>query len=474
MRSTNIINNILGALNLNLNELKNGADDSPFNCAVISSGCKLNQVESSQFKEIFKCLNINIVEPDLTLKNNEFSGTCSETPEIKKNSRNNIDFFLLNTCSVTAKADSFTNKIIRKIQKNYPGCKLILTGCSAELNKKQYSSLSGIKLIDNTLKAELLKSVGESIPATLLNQKRVRPYLKIQEGCDTECSFCVIPKARPVKWSLNSKDVISAIMEFNRLGCKEIILTGVNIGSYNGSEERAVEDKGKNGRGFKELLKRIEELNIAVKIRISSIDPVYIDDEFIEIAANSNKIQNHFHIPLQSASDKILKLMNRHYNFEDYKLIINKLTEKIKDVAIGTDIISGFPFETEDDFLETAYNLSILPFYYIHAFSYSDRQGTASYLIKPKVNGKIIKQRTNKIMEISLQKKIAYHLKFINRPLEFLSLPNNKAISSNYIRGDLNKNDSIIPAGTLFQGKITESKNLYEKDEVIIKLEHFI
>lgn len=461
---TDIKSGVLEALNLNLDDLKDIKDgNGTVNCAFISSGCKLNQFESSQFEEVFKQLNINIVEPDLTAQNINLN----LKPEPK-----NIQLFFLNTCSVTEKADTYTNKIIRKIRRNYPESLLILTGCSAELNKKGFQGHPFIKLIDNTLKARLLKTASETLPGTILNQKRVRPYLKIQEGCETGCSFCIIPKARPVKWSLDIKAVLNSLKEFDALGYKEVILTGVNIGSYE-SKTGTAQKNGK-GQGFKELLNSIEELNIPIKIRISSIDPVYIDDELIEIFANSKKIQNHFHIPLQSASNKILALMNRHYNFEDYMKIAEKLTDKIKDVALGTDIISGFPGETEEDFLDTVGNLNRLKVSYIHAFSYSDRPGARAYLMKPKIDGRIIKQRTNKIMEISLQKKIDFRLKFKNNSLEFLSLPGNKAVSSNYIKAKLSQNNLTIPPGFRFKGKIIEAEDLYAGDEALIAFEDFI
>lgn len=457
MEKNIIKNNIMEALNLDIGEIS-GSDT--LNCAVISSGCKLNQFESSQFEEMLRQLNINIVKPDLTAQNKDLN--------IKPK---DIQLFLLNTCSVTEKADIYTNRIIRKIRRNYPECRLILTGCSAELNKKDFSSIPNTKLIDNTRKARLLKAASEILPNTVLNQNRARPYLKIQEGCETKCSFCIIPKARPDRWSLDIKDVLNSVKGFDSLGYKEVILTGVNIGSYGISDET---QKDKNGRGLKELLKRIEDLNISVKIRISSIDPLYIDDELIEILANSKNIQNHFHIPLQSASDKILSLMDRHYNFEYYTDIIRRLTDKIKDVAIGTDIISGFPTESKQDFLETVNNLNKLPVYYIHAFSYSDRSGTEASFIKPKVNGQIIKQRTNEIIKISLQKKIGFHLKFKNKPLEFLSIAGGKAISSNYIKAKLIEPGLTIPKGKLFMGKIIETEDLYTKDEVLISFNGFI
>ncbi|MHB1660607.1 MAG: MiaB/RimO family radical SAM methylthiotransferase [bacterium] len=420
------------------------------NCAVVSSGCRLNQFEASQFEAIFKRLNIKIVKPDLSLKNNI---------------DNNIDLFLINTCAVTEKADIETNKIIRKIVKKYPKSRLILTGCSAQLNKIKLAEIPNVKLIDNIKKTELLKITAQKFPDAVFNQKRVRPYLKIQEGCDLKCSYCIIPKARPVKWSLDVKSILNSIEEFGRRGYKEVILTGVNIGSY--------EDKT-SALKLKDLLATIEKLKNQVKIRLSSIDPVYIDDELIEIFATGKKISNHFHIPLQSASDKILGLMDRNYSFKDYMSLAEKITAKIKDAALGTDIISGFPGETEDDFSETVNNLKKLPIYYIHAFSYSDRPATKSYFLKQKINEKQIKQRTCIIREISLQKKVEFHKRFENRTLEFLSLPGNKAISSNYIKAKIIQTDLTVAPGRLFNGKLTESKSIHSENGLSVIIENYI
>ncbi len=411
----------------------------PINFAVISSGCKLNQFEASQFEEIFKRMdmNINIVEPDLSAANGNGP----------------VDLFLVNTCAVTEKADAETNKIIRKINKNYPGSRVILTGCSVQLNKTKLSGLPGVKLIDNEKKTELLKIASEKFPGAVLRQKRIRPYLKIQEGCDLNCSYCAIPIARPSRWSLDIKSVLNSIEDFGKLGCKEVILTGVNLGAYGDADNK------KNASGLKNLLNMIEGTANAVKIRLSSIDPVYIDDELIDIFASGKKIQNHFHIPLQSASDKTLGRMNRHYSFKDYAYAAAEINRKVKDAAIGTDIISGFPGETEEDFLETVDNLEKLPIYYIHAFSYSQRPGTASYYLRQKVSEKLIKQRTGKIREISFRKKVEFHKRFINRTLEFISLPGNKALSSNYIKAEIAGTAPAVPPGKFFSGKLALADN---------------
>ena len=446
------------------------------NCAVVSSGCKLNQFEASQFETLLKRLNpgLKIMEPDLSGKKNG----------------GRVDLFLVNTCTVTEKADTETNRIIRKIRKNYPESRLILTGCSAQLNRVKLTELSGVTIIDNEKKAELLKAAADSFPDAVLNQNRVRPYLKIQEGCVLNCAYCIIPKARPAKWSMDIKSVLNYIEKFEKIGFKEVILTGVNIGSYGnygaGSGAASQGEGETAGARLKELLTAIEETKGRLKIRLSSIDPVYVDDELIDIFAKGKRIQNHFHIPLQSASVEILKSMNRHYSFADYMHIACRIKEKVAGAAIGTDIISGFPGETDEDFAETAENLKKLPIYYIHAFSYSDRPGTVAYSLKQKTDEKEIKKRTGIVREISEGKRAEFHKNFDNKMLEFLSMPGNKALSSNYIKASIKtgggSGSGQTAPGKLFLGRLefneSESGNgnggISRENILSVAIENFI
>ncbi len=418
------------------------AKDGEANVAFLSSGCKLNQFETFQFQEIFRLsnpgLSLNFVEPDLT----------------SRGADKDVNVFFLNTCAVTEKANIETNRIIRKIRRKYPESLLVLTGCSVQLESGAFEDLPNIKLIDNEKKARFMEIASSPSMSLFLNQKRTRPYLKIQEGCNIKCSFCVIPFARPKVWSMEPEEVITALKGFNDRGFREAILTGVNIGSYGQDFQENGNYLPEKNRWFKKLLKMAARLDIPLKIRISSIDPVHFDDELIDILSGAGNIQNHFHIPLQSGSDRILKLMNRRYLFADYSRIIEKLHSKVKDAGIGTDIISGFPTETREDFEETVKNLSGLPLQYIHAFSYSDRKGTPSSLIFPKTNEKVIRERTAKIREISSKKRKGFTEKFLNKPLEFLSLPSMTALSSNYIRAEIGGDGPLIPPGKAFMGAV--------------------
>lgn len=429
------------------------------NAVFLSSGCKLNRFESFQFEEILRKENpgvkINVLEPALT---------ASEK-------HNKVHLFFLNTCSVTEKANTEANKIIRRIHRRYPDSLLILTGCSVQLNSIELPEHENVKLVDNLTKTKLLEQASASSPDTLTEQKKTRPYLKIQEGCNIRCSFCIIPDARPSIWSMKKNDIIDAIKRFEDKGFKEVVLTGVNIGSfgseYSSSHKLSV-NTPRNSMGLKNLLKAISLLDTGIKIRISSIDPLYIDDDLIDIISDCRNIQNHFHIPLQSGSDKILRLMNRNYDFKFYASIVEKMVHRINNVAIGTDIINGFPSETHDDFTLTCKNINELPLYYIHSFSYSERKKTPSCLIFPKVDGKTIKERTAAVREISDRKKKKFHKQNENLLLEFLSLNDGYAISSNYIKARLDKDRLFnLKQGSLFTGKLKKNSGTVPSVEFV-------
>ncbi len=212
---------------------------------------------------------------------------------------------------------------------------------------------------------------------------RTRAYFKIQDGCDYKCTFCTIPLARGASRSLANDKVVSQFKDLVNKGYKEIILTGVNVGDY-----------GKNGdSSFYELLKKLVAVEGDFRIRISSIEPNLLTDEIIELTADNPKICNHFHIPLQSGSNKILKLMQRRYNTADYKKVIEKVVNKISDVGIGIDVIIGFPGETEEDFLDTYNFLNELSASYLHVFTYSERPDTKAINMGEKVS---VREKKNK------------------------------------------------------------------------------
>ncbi len=315
---------------------------------VKSVGCRLNQFES------------DFIKSELIAKG-------------FKNTEKNADICVVNTCTVTRQADRKSKKLIKKLKKENPGAFMIATGCMVETNKNDLEELQIIdRFVDNHEKLGISNLFRNNKNHN--NQKKItytvertRPYVKIQDGCNHDCSYCIVKTARGKSRSESFNDIIKISEFLAGQSYKEIVITGVNIGDYQD-----------NNRKLKDLLKELINIKNLRWIRLSSIEPTDIDDELIEVLKNE-KICAYFHIPLQSGSDKILKLMKRPYNSRYYKEMIESLRKKKKDLVIGTDIITGFPGETENDFQDTCDFLKQNNIFYLHIFRYSPRENTEAY-----------------------------------------------------------------------------------------------
>ncbi|MCB0749022.1 MAG: tRNA (N(6)-L-threonylcarbamoyladenosine(37)-C(2))-methylthiotransferase MtaB, partial [Ignavibacteriae bacterium] len=307
-----------------------------------------------------------------------FSETSTIGNEFLQNGFTKVEFnesanvYVINTCTVTENAEKDCRQIVRRALRQNHDAYIIVTGCYAQLRADDIAKIPGVDAVLGSSEKfkifELIKDFEkQELSCIYVNpteelsdfnsahsssaDDRTRAYFKIQDGCDYKCTFCTIPLARGGSRSL---DIDSAVIQFKDLiknGYKEIIITGVNVGDY-----------GKNiDVDFYSLLKKLVSVEGDFRIRISSIEPNLLTDEIIQLAVDNPKICNHFHIPLQSGSDKILRLMQRRYNSSDYKILIEKVVSKIPNVGIGIDVIIGFPGETEDDFLDTYNFLKELP-----------------------------------------------------------------------------------------------------------------
>ncbi|MDO8549755.1 MAG: tRNA (N(6)-L-threonylcarbamoyladenosine(37)-C(2))-methylthiotransferase MtaB, partial [Ignavibacteria bacterium] len=322
-----------------------------------------------------------------------FSETSTIGNEFLRNGFGIVDFkekadvYVLNTCTVTQNAEKDCRQLVRKVLKQNPEAYIIVTGCYAQLRPKEIADIKGVdvilgsnekfklfSLIDNFQKRNLAcifvsptDELNDFGPAHSTDaDSRTRAFLKIQDGCDYKCSFCTIPLARGLSRSMNPDDVIYQFKNLVKEGYKEIILTGVNVGDYGKSYSTNLYN----------LLLKLVNIDGDFRIRISSMEPNLLSDEIIELTAKNEKMCKHFHIPLQSGSPKILKLMRRRYKAEDYSELIYKCKSKIPDLGIGVDVIVGFPGETEEDFLQTYNFLNELPVSYLHVFTYSERPDT--------------------------------------------------------------------------------------------------
>jgi len=355
--------------------------------AFFTLGCKLNFSESSTFAREFE--------------DNGYQRVPATSP---------ADVYVINTCSVTDHADKKCRHAIRKLITQSPNAKVIVTGCYAQLKPEEVASIPGVNLVvgasekgnlfkllqnlhDDSTPEVLscdIESVEKIFPA-YSSADRTRSFLKIQDGCDYHCSYCTIPLARGKSRNLTIKEITTEASEIAQKGIKEIILTGVNIGDF-----------GKTtGESFFALVKALDEVEGIERYRISSIEPNLLTEEIIEFVAKSNKFLPHFHIPLQSGSNKILGLMRRRYKRELFADKIHQVRAAMPHAFLGIDIIVGFPGETEVEFMESYTLLEELNVSFLHIFPYSVRPNTPAELMEPKVLPKSITERTNRLRDLS-------------------------------------------------------------------------
>ncbi len=402
--------------------------------AFFTLGCKLNFSESSTFAREFE--------------DNGYQRVPATSP---------ADVYVINTCSVTDNADKKCRYAIRKLISQSPNAKVIVTGCYAQLKPEEVASIPGVNLVvgaaekgnifrllqnihDNSapeIHSCDIESVEKIFPA-YSSADRTRSFLKIQDGCDYHCSYCTIPLARGKSRNLTIKDIIAEASEIAKKSIKEIILTGVNIGDF-----------GKTtGESFFALVKALDQVDEIERYRISSIEPNLLTEEIIKFVADSKKFLPHFHIPLQSGSNKILGLMRRRYKRELFADKIRQIRIAMPHAFIGIDIIVGFPGETEDEFMESYTLLQELNVSFLHIFPYSVRPNTPAALMEPKVLPKEITERTHRLKELSDRLHRKFYLDNVGKTVTVLFEARRKGdimhgYTSNYIRVEAPLNKSL-------------------------------
>lgn len=361
--------------------------------ALHTLGCKLNFSETSTIGRL--------------LENDGF---------VKKSFEEIADLYVINTCSVTENADKECRQLVRRIQRKAPAAMVVITGCYAQLKPAEIASIPGVDLVLGAAEkfhiTEHLKQLtkGDSaricscdiedvnvFTASHSSNERTRVFLKVQDGCDYSCSFCTIPLARGKSRSDKIDNIVDNVKNIAQQGVKEIVLTGINLGDFG---------KGYNGPG-ENLLGLIQELDTIdgiERFRISSIEPNLLTNDIIEFVCNSKKFMPHFHIPLQSGSNKILGLMKRRYKKELYKERIGLIKALMPHCCIGVDIITGFPGETETDFQETFDFLQSLNISYLHVFTYSERNNTHALTLEPVVPIHLRLERNKLLRNLSYHK----------------------------------------------------------------------
>ena len=412
---------------------------------IINFGCRATQADGAALEQTFL--------------NSRFQ---------KSNDWNQSDIVVINTCTVTQAADAEARTLIRRIHRENPTARVVVTGCYAQRAPEEVAAIKGVScVVGNSHKHQLVSIVEQGErqlidPTGLTDNKRfsasgaivycssifesrelrtigepggagrTRPVLKVQDGCSYRCSFCVIPAVRGSSRSLSIDEALRQSRVLLDQGYQEITLTGIHLGGFG-------RDLGQK-ENLALLVKALLQEDRLKRLRLSSIEPLEYTDDLIDLVAQSPKMAKHFHVPLQSGSDRILRLMRRPYTSEFYRCLVEKMRQRVPDAAIGADVMVGFPTETEKDYNETRSLLSMAPMTYLHVFPYSHRPGTSAALMQPKVRNDVTRQRGDELRQIAVRKNWEFRKKFIGEKIRVMTLrwhepeKSTDALSSNYLK----------------------------------------
>ncbi|MGB7583694.1 MAG: tRNA (N(6)-L-threonylcarbamoyladenosine(37)-C(2))-methylthiotransferase MtaB [Terriglobales bacterium] len=382
---------------------------------------------------------------------------------------------VLNTCTVTASADRDARAAIRRVRRENPGCQIVVTGCYAQRAPEEVVALPGVsRVIGNSHKHRLaeialgrvesresaagfvpLSSLSSGQRAAVEDQRlyvsdifahtellaapvfdaaneRTRPNLKVQDGCDNRCSFCVIPSVRGQSRSLPLSRILAEVNTLVAAGYREVVISGINLGRW--GRDLAIEPAR-----FEDLVRAILDETALEKVRISSVEPMDWTDELIGLVAESSRIAKHAHVPMQSGSDRVLRLMHRKYRPWHYREKIEKIRAAMPTVAIGADVMAGFPDETDRDFDETRRMVEELPFTYLHVFTYSPRPGTPAAAMRNQVPGQVARERNKVLRDLASEKKLAFTQSFAGKTVEAITLNvfdgvSTECLTDNYLK----------------------------------------
>ncbi len=370
------------------------------------------------------------------------------------------DIYIINTCTVTNMSDRKSRQMLRRVRELNPNAIVVACGCYAQVAKKELEEMEEIDLVlgneeksnivefiekyinekENKIKLkDVMKQKEYSDFGKITYTEKTRAVVKIQDGCDRFCSYCIIPYARGRVRSRKPENIISEISSIANKGIKEVVITGIHIASY--------------GKDFKEkyelidLLEEINKIEGIQRIRLGSIEPLLITEEFVKRLEKLEKVCHHFHLSLQSGCNETLERMNRKYTTEEFENITNILREHYNDVILTTDIIVGFPGETEEEFEKTYKFLKKIKFYKMHVFKYSPRKGTRAAMMPNQIDGKIKEQRSKKLIELSNKNQESYNKQYLNKELEVLFEEEKEGIyrghTKNYIEVQYKTNEKL-------------------------------
>ena len=434
-------------------------------------GCRATQADGAAIEQQFRRLGLN-----------------------RASGWGEASYVVLNTCAVTAAAEQDARAAVRRIRRQNPGCKIVMTGCYAQRVPAEVAALPGVTaVIGNSHKANLAQialrndsekdagELGSFVPVSVLDSfqpaevfvsdifahtellaapvfdsanERTRPNLKVQDGCNNRCSFCIIPSVRGRSRSLPTEEVVREVNELVEAGYREVVISGINLGRWGrdlvwggACPERLTKGKEPNGRSLppklEDLVYLILDQTSLEKLRISSVEPMDWSDSLIRLMAESPRIAKHAHVPMQSGSDSVLRRMHRKYRPWHYREKIEKIRAAMPTAAIGADVMVGFPGETDAEFEETRHMIDDLPFTYLHVFTFSARPGTPAATMANQVPVHVARERNRILREMAAEKKLEFMRSFMGRPLPCITLASRtegadaqwtEALSDNYLK----------------------------------------
>ena len=394
--------------------------------AITTLGCKTNQFESAAMTEALEQDGYRMVP---------FSEVA--------------DIYVINSCTVTAKTDAESRRLIRRATRLNPNARVVVTGCYAQLSGDELLKTPGVNLVlGNSEKRDItgflkgiadldqpqavvsdimLERSGEGAPLESFAD-HTRAFLQVQNGCDARCAYCIVPYARGASRSVSPQEALEGMASFASKGFKEIVLTGIHLGGYGLDLTPPTDLLG--------LLIQVEERAVVNRLRIGSVEPTEVPQEMVRFLAQSKIVCPHLHLPLQSGSDGVLSRMNRGYSTSLYREVVDALVQAVPDICIGTDVIAGFPGETDQEFAETYRFIEELPLAYLHVFPFSPRPGTPAATMTPQLHSRVIKERAEALRLLSEAKKAAYAAGFVGRELQVLvqkDAGGKKGLSRNYL-----------------------------------------
>jgi len=412
------------------------------NFYILTFGCRSNQADTAVIRENF--LKRGMVE---------------------RESFKAADIVVVNTCTVTHRSDKEARQAVRRVHRENPDARIVVAGCYAQRDAVAVAEMAGVCLVvgtsEKTRIPDLLEEVkinpdkkifrsndlitienaADGSPGIIasslaykFNQEatlnmvhedgrdksrpyigdRTRPLVKLQDGCDNRCAYCVVPLVRGVGRSVPRENVLREIKSLIYLGFQEIVLTGINLGAYG----RRIKDHAR----LADILRQIVALPGIGRIRLSSVEPAFFDEKIVRLAGENSVLARHFHIPLQSGSDRILRLMRRPYTAARFRELVEFIHRDLPDAGLGTDVITGFPGETEQDFDETRRFIEETPFSYLHVFPFSPREGTEAFSLPGRIPSHVIKARTTEIINLGRAKNLEFRRRFLGRSLSAITL----------------------------------------------------